>query len=173
MPTSYPAFHDQIAKWIEAHPFKSYLDLGAGDGKYGQWVRQFVPGAAIDAIEIDRSYIDLYKLRDIYDNVYCADIVTWFDDKPDYTVNVVFFGDGLEHLKKSDGLDLVHYLMYRASYIHLTFPWKYLQGAWYGHEHEAHRSCWTERDFEMFEHEYKSLEHDGVIDSWCILKGWR
>lgn len=173
MPTSYPAFHTEIAAWIAAHPAGRYLDIGAGDGKYGQWVRKSVPGAHIEAIEVDPEWIDFYQLRTIYDIVWEVDAATWFDDQPDYTTDIVFIGDTIEHLKKSAGVDLIHYLIYRCRWMLLTFPDRYVQYAWYGHKHEAHRSAWDESDFALFEHEYKSFKHDGIADNWVIVRGWR
>lgn len=174
MPTSYPAFHDQIAAWIAAHPAERYLDIGAGDGKYGQWVRKSVSGAHIEAIEIDPEWIEGYKLRSIYDEVYQTDVAEWLEwTDHDRWWDVVFIGDTIEHLNKSAGIDLIHYLIYRCQWMLLTFPCRYMQYSWYGHVYEAHRSAWDRSDFMMFEHEFKSFEHDGQVDNWVIVKGWR
>lgn len=173
MPTSYPAFHSKIAAWIAEHPAGRYLDIGAGDGKYGQWVRQSVPGARIEAIEIDPDWIAFYNLRTIYDEVYCVDAGEWFDSRPDLFWDIVFIGDTIEHMRKSAGTDLIHHLIYRCQWMLLTFPCRYLQYSWYGHAHEAHRSAWDESDFMLFEHEFKSFPHDGQVDNWVIVKGWR
>lgn len=173
MPTSYPAFDNLITAWIETHPASRYLDIGAGDGKYGQWVKRLVPNATLEAIEIDPEWIAYYSLSTIYSTVIQADVSTYFDDKPDYTTDIVFIGDTIEHLKKSDGLDLLHYLIYRCQWMLLTFPCRYLQGAWMGHIHEAHRSAWTPDDFRLWDAECHDYEHDGQIENLIIIRGWR
>lgn len=172
MPTSYPAFDKEITTWIADHPADRYLDIGPGDGKYGVWIRALVPGAETEAIEIDPAWIDFYKLNTIYGAVTCADATTFFDDKPDYTTDIVFIGDAIEHMKKSAGLDLLHYLIYRCKWILLTFPCRYIQYAWYGHANEAHRSAWSADDFAHFDYTHLEREHDGQIDNLIIVKGW-
>jgi hypothetical protein len=177
MPFSLDTFDDIIADWL-AHwvvncPSHFYLDIGAGAGKYGSMVRLIDPQAHVVGIEIDRSYIETYSLQMIYNDVVCADAVEYLLDQDNLSAGVTFMGDVIEHLRKSDGLDLLHYLVYHCCFIVLTFPTAYKQGAWEGHKSEAHRSSWSEIDFNWVEHRYWMRSQNVPVPiNLCIVKGY-
>ena len=59
--------------------------------------------------------------------IHNCDINNFIDDNPDYVTDVVIIGDCIEHLRKSIGLDLINYFVYRCKYIIIIFPSKYIQ----------------------------------------------
>jgi hypothetical protein len=111
------------------------------------------------AIEIDDDYIEKFKLNEIYDEVKCIsanDLI--HKDFYDTPFGTVIIGDCIEHLKKSDGIDLLNFLVYRAKWILVQYPLKYLQNTFEGKHQEAHISVWGNSDFVSFEVEKKLSE---------------
>ena len=152
MPYSDLRFDKKVEEFIKKHKFKEYLDVGPGAGKYGRIIRKIVPNANIIGVEADKSYIKKFKLKDVYNKIHRDNIEHFTDNNPDFKTELVIIGDCLEHLKKSDGINLLHYLAYRAKYIIVVFPTKVIQYSWQGHKSEAHRSVWGSTDFLEFEH---------------------
>jgi hypothetical protein len=132
----------------------SVLDIGPGAGKYGLIVKALrengVEIESLAAVEIDESYIEQFKLNDIYDVVQLGDAAMLPDVGPDAQWDLVILGDVLEHFRKSRGTDLIEYLYYRTKYIILVVPIDYIQGAWEGHHAEAHISTWYPADFARY-----------------------
>ena len=128
------------------------LDIGAGAGKYGEMLRGLDQKINLTAVEVEEDYIKKFRLCDIYDDVLkvsAQDLVSakFIDKKFD----VVIMGDVIEHLKKSEGVDLLHFLMYRSRWIILVYPHRYLQNSVEGYTSEAHISVWGESDFSLFD----------------------
>ncbi len=168
MPYSDSRFDKAVEKFIKLHEFKNYLDIGAGAGKYGKMIRDIYPDANIIGVEADKSYINEFRLKDIYSNIRHESIEHFMDQNPDFQTELVIIGDCLEHLKKSDGIDLINYLMYRAKLILIIYPTKYIQYSWRGHSTEAHRSVWSNKDFS----EYKPQFFKKDFMNLTILKGY-
>jgi trans-aconitate methyltransferase len=120
--------------------------VGAGNGKYGRMIRQYFPDTVTIGLEIEHDYVDRFKLRDIYTQVIIADVMALLD-QPDHHWDFVMLGDVLEHLRKSDGQDLLDYLMYRCFYMMIIYPDNQLQNSWEGYKAEAHLSVWRAPDF--------------------------
>lgn len=133
------------------------LDIGPGKGKYGRYLREAAPGATINAMEIEAEYIERFDLRRVYDHVRIAPAVR-LTDEPNALWDVVVLGDVLEHMPKSHGLDLLHFLVYRARYLWVQWPMRYLQGPMDGFRHEAHVSVWTEADIIGLNADYVKFE---------------
>lgn len=159
MPESVDILDSLVEKFLitECHSgLSQYLDIGAGTGKYGKMVKRIFPSAYIEAVEIDAGYIDDYSLRDIYDHVYCMDIEDFIERYVDYRCDVCIIGDCIEHLKKSVGVDVLHFFAYRSKYMIVAFPDRMPQGSWNEHKQEAHLSIWDEEDFSLFNYKYMS-----------------
>lgn len=168
MPYSDPKFDEQVKEFIKKNKFSKYLDIGPGAGKYGKMVKELAPSADIAAVEVDSTYIEEYGLGSIYDDIFHMKIEDFVDSQPDYVTDLVIIGDCIEHLKKSSGIDLINYLVYRSRYILTIFPHKYIQYSWQGHSSEAHRSVWSEKDFVDFEIEYYKKDFMRL----AIIKGY-
>jgi len=154
MPYSAMVFDQIVAAVIEKMRPTSVLDIGPGAGKYGLIIKALrelgVDIESLAAVEIDQSYIDQFKLNDIYDMVQLGDASLLPDVGPDAQWDLVILGDVLEHFRKSRGADLIDYLYYRTKYIILVVPIDYIQGAWEGHHAEAHISTWYPADFARY-----------------------
>lgn len=154
MPFSASVFDDSIKLLVAKMAPSSVLDIGPGAGKYGKIVNALrSEGVGIErlaALEVDAQYIEHFELGKIYDEVRSGSAADLPDTRSDETFDLVILGDVLEHLRKSDGLDLIDFLYYRVKYMLLVIPIDYVQGAWGGHPHEAHISTWYPEDFDRY-----------------------
>lgn len=154
MPFSTPLFDEAIKKLIAKMAPASVLDIGPGAGKYGKMIgllrREGVRIDRLAALEIDARYIAQFELDRIYDEVRCGDAAALPDARSDEVFDLVIFGDVLEHLRKSAGVDLIDFLYYRVKYLLLVIPVDYIQDAVAGHAHEAHISTWYPEDFDRY-----------------------
>ncbi len=168
MPYSDSRFDKAVEKFIKLHSFANYLDIGSGAGKYGKIIRSIYPNANIIGIEADKSYIKEFKLKDLYSKVYHEYIEHFIDHNPDFQTELAIIGDCLEHLNKSDGINLINYLIYRTKYIIVVYPTQCIQYSWRGHSTEAHRSVWNNKDFNGFKP--KSYHNDFM--NMVVLRGY-
>lgn len=168
MPYSATLLDKKVQNFIKKKKYQTYLDVGCGAGKYAQLIREVIKKPFIEAIESERGYVKQFNLHKLYNRVYVESVVNFFDDKPDYVTNIVIIGDCLEHLKKSEGLDLINFLIYRCSYIIIVFTMKHIEFSWKGHASEAHKSVWTKEDFSQYDYQYFKKGFMNMI----ILKGY-
>ena len=163
-----------VSHWLPAKTTKNlletimvdrFLDKGAGAGKYGKMLQDHHPNAEKIAVEIDSSYIEKYSLASIYDKVLNISAIKLIDDALDETYDLVVIGDCIEHMRKSEGVDLLNFLIYRCKYILIHYPDRYVQGSVDGHTHEAHISVWSEHDFSGFDY---LLIKNGFIHSYAV-----
>jgi len=158
MPFSHKLFDELSEKTISTINPKIILDIGVGAGKYGK-ILQKIGGIHSIAIEIEKRYVTEYKLDMIYDEVRIMNAVDLIETDIESKWDLVIIGDMIEHLKKSDGIDLLNFLLYRSKYIMVVFPDKYLQNEIHGNKYEAHISSWSKHDFVGFEHFYRELNN--------------
>ncbi len=148
MPYSSFIFDKSIEEIIRLLKPETILDLGAGAGKYGELARKINPSIKLTAVEIEQDYVKKFNLSSIYDEVWNISVTDLINPKYyDSAFDVVMIGDIIEHLKKSDGIDLLNFLIYRCRWIILEFPYRYLQNSVDGYHSEAHISVWTKNDF--------------------------
>ena len=154
----------------EIKPSKVY-DIGAGAGKYGLMIRKnTIEVERLICIEIDKDYIEKFKLNNIYDEVLQMSAMDLISEKfYDTNFDTVVIGDCIEHLKKSDGIDLLNFLVYRTKWILVQYPIKYLQNTFEGKHQEAHISIWDDKDFDSFEIK-KKLEAE--TQRFILIKGY-
>ncbi len=170
MPYSSPIFDEKVEEVLKFLRPRNLLDIGAGAGKYGEIVKKFDKGIKTVALEIEKDYIKKFELKKIYDEVWNIPANELM--KPNYyekEFDVILMGDVIEHMKKSEGIDLINFLIYRSKWIIIKFPHKYLQNSVEGYNSEAHISVWSDKDFENFER--TKLYKDSDIHM-IILKGY-
>lgn len=56
MPTSGGIFDNRIELLLKKYQFKSYLDIGPGEGKYGKMIKNLYPKAHITGVEPYEGY---------------------------------------------------------------------------------------------------------------------
>lgn len=148
-----------------------FIDVGAGTGKHCKMLRGLVPDpdfVRVEAVEVDSGYVTAYRLKDLYDEVYNMDVGKFIDYYVDYDWDVCIIADCLEHLRKSVGMDVLNFFVYRTKKIIVTYPVRLPQGSWDGHKQEAHISVWDEQDFSLFEHTHvaKSFMRLVVVEGY-------
>ena len=130
------------------------LDIGAGAGRYGKMIRHEQPATWIKAVEVERDYVVRFDLREVYNQVAVMPAIDLLRDV-DASWDLVTAGDVLEHMRKSEGVDLLHFLVYRTRWLWLVWPERYIQGSYDGYAAEAHISVWTEGDIAALDTPYR------------------
>jgi hypothetical protein len=136
MPSSHPENKSWLLKKIKQIKPKNILDVGAGEGTYGEFIKSFInSNIVIDAIEVWQPYIDYFNLKSIYDNVYQKDVRVY--DNFDY--DIVIFGDVLEHMSANDAIQLWNRCSKQAKYAIISIPITHMpQGAFNNNPYEIH-----------------------------------
>jgi hypothetical protein len=147
MPGSFLNF-DEVVKLLvsEINPNK-LLDIGCGNGKYGEMIKSMAPSCHRTGIEIEPSYVDQFNLNEVYDELRIGDAWSMLRDNHSEFHDLCIIGDCIEHMPKSVGIDLINYLTYRTGYVIILAPEFAVQGAVNGIDAESHISVWSERDF--------------------------
>lgn len=172
MPYSSTAFDRTMNTLLAILKPASACDIGPGAGKYGQMIRmsnreqQYTTKTT--AVEISAHYVAEFQLHNHYDEIIVADADTLID-QPRLRFDFVIIGDCIEHMRKSKGIDLIDFLVYRAGYIAIIYPDKYVQDDWEGHAQEAHISVWGEADFANFECKHTFAEGMHLF----LIKGYQ
>lgn len=168
MPTSASVFDHVTKKMMEICNPNKVLDIGPGAGKYGKMLREIEAerGKHIHkmCVEIDKEkIIERFNLSSIYDEIINEDASNLARKYPTLTGDIVISGDMIEHITKSEGVDLIEYLQYRFKHIFLVIPVDWLSLEWEDYEHESHISIWRPEDISRFNGAYcvQRLTKDG------------
>ncbi len=143
MPTSHdfcdPLFLYDVRNTIKP---QTCFDVGVGYGKTGSLIKQVAPNCRISGFEIHQQYIDDRKehLETLYDSIIAADFYEWMQKNVDWKVDLIVFGDVLEHFLKSRALDILDVSIYRSKWIVIKAPVSYCQESHEGNIFEAHLS---------------------------------
>ncbi len=136
---------------------KSVLDIGAGYGKYGALLREYLDGwnvstgvternVLINGIEIFPGYKN--PVWGAYDTVVIGDALTDIEVIQRH-YDLVIMVDIIEHLSKEQGQALINRLDCDTLII-VTPENPSNQGVVYGNEHERHVSRWEPKDLPEF-----------------------
>jgi hypothetical protein len=176
MPFSADVFDQWIASLVGLLQPATVCDIGPGAGKYGRLVRAQATRDGfpthLTALEIDPTYVETYRLGDIYDAV-IVDDATNLIATPRTRFDLVIIGDCIEHIRKSAAVDLLNFLVYRTGYICLVVPEAHVQDDWEGHAAEAHISTWSAEDFRGWETLHKTAEWSGYKIHLFLVKGYQ
>jgi len=174
MPTSWSLFDLAAAQIITAAQPTAALDVGAGMGKYGTMLKS-IRGAQCRrvAYEKEEAYVKRFKLTEIYDEVRLHDIYDHMGTHEGINErwSMVIFGDVLEHMYKSEAVDLIHFFLYRCEYIMIVVPYGYIQNDAGGVLSEAHVSNWHPSEFVQFT-DVAAIDADPPVASLILLRGF-
>lgn len=136
MPSSHPENKMWIMKKIKEINPKNILDVGAGEATYLEFIKSFISeDIKMDGIEVWEPYVDYFKLREKYDNLFMVDARN--HDNFDY--DIVIFGDILEHMSEEDSLKLWEKCSKQARYGIISIPIVHMpQGAYNDNPYEIH-----------------------------------
>jgi len=134
MPFSTPVFKTETVEHLKSNFEKSstILDVGAGAGYNSKYLREFFPN--MDAVEIFERYIGDYRLKEKYNNVWLADILSFDFD----FYNIILMGDVLEHISEDEGISLIKKLYEKCDELVIAIPFNAPQGIWGGNIYETH-----------------------------------
>ena len=145
---SYPEYDAAIAEMIRRVRPDTFLDIGAGLGKYGKMVETVWPIAHRTGLE---AFHDLAVEAAVhYDAFFPVDVSYLMEYQVRKRWDLVIMGDCLEHFTKSQGIDLLDFLVYRSKWIVLSYPLGYLQDVVEGNPYELHQSIWSPRDLDNY-----------------------
>ena len=159
MPGSSDLFDDRIAALFATMDYQTVLDVGAGFGKMGAIARRGKNKAArITGIDKIGRYCDGLNKSD-YNEAICGDAVEWLFANPDRLFDVVTICDCLEHMRKSEGVDVLNLLTIRSKKIIIKVPMDTSESLLYQAglnelNSESHISIWGPHDFFPFQHSY-------------------
>jgi len=111
--------------------YKKILDIGAGAGKFGTKLYNYV----VDAIEVHEPYVNKFKLHDIYNDVFninCLDF-KGFDD-----YDLVIMWKTLEHLSFLEARVLINLIKKSKSDFIFAIPFELKQGVCHDNIFEIH-----------------------------------
>jgi|SRR5215469_148874 hypothetical protein len=159
MPTSVSVFDNTIKAMILLCRPGIALDIGPGKGKYGKMLKDIEHETGLTirkiAVEIDKDrIIDRFDLHSIYDEIINNDAASIVKLFPSLTGDIAIAGDVIEHLTKSEGIDLIEYLQYRFKQVFLVIPSDCISYTYEDYEHESHISIWRPSDIGRFEGGY-------------------
>lgn len=169
VPYSSDVFDSVVGRIVEIVAPDRCIDIGSGAGKYSCLVRAVRPTTFIVAVEIEQDYISQFGLEAVADEVRCMSADRLIATAIDEVYDLAIFGDSLEHMRKSRGMDLLEFLVYRTRFILIVYPERYLQNSVNGYSSEAHLSIWTPADFASFRHT-TILEESG--QRLLVLEGY-
>lgn len=131
-----------MIKAILSGPCKSVLDVGAGDGKWGELLKGRV--GTIIGLEVWGPCITANVMK-LYDYLILADV----REPTDWTrYDVVILGDVLEHLPHIDAVALIETLKKQKLRVFLTIPIGPCEqeGEVYDNPFEEHLEQWTHEE---------------------------
>ena len=135
MPYSYDYFKTEFYTHLKSYFNEDLriLDVGAGCGTYGKLLRNDFD--YIDAVEIFEPYIQQFKLNEIYNYVFNANIM----DINMMPYEYVIMGDVIEHMSIKDSTLLLNYINNSGKKCMVAVPYLMKQDAVGGNIYEIHK----------------------------------
>lgn len=123
------------------------LDVGVGRGTYSMRLRERRPGVEWVGVEAWEPYVDEFELREKYDELVLGDART-LDWGGLGRFDVVFMGDVLEHMSKTEALALAGAAVEHARVAIVSIPVRVTpQGAFGGNPYEVHvKADWSHEE---------------------------
>jgi hypothetical protein len=170
-----------ILEFINKLDPKSVLDVGAGFGRWGFLCRCHFGGGIsltvkpdqelrIDAVEAFEPNVNP-AYQAVYNNTYRGDARTIIPGLGIY--DVIICSHMIEHLEKNEAWQLIDNMRAHARMaVILALPFNDpLRGPMDGNEYEAHKSVWTEADFQNSGALVRSFEFLRGIDTGVVVYG--
>ncbi|MBF0439184.1 MAG: class I SAM-dependent methyltransferase [Magnetococcales bacterium] len=170
MPDSFKVFDVLVSELARIMQPTTFLDIGCGYGKYGLILRSEVPTCHRIGIEVEEQYVNQFRLDLLYHEIKIMDASTLVRGDNNENYDLVIIGDCIEHMPKSQGIDLLNFLTYRAGCIIVLAPEFMVQDNLNGVNSEAHLSVWSRADFAW--HDAWAYENSSMINLY-IMRGYR
>lgn len=143
------------------------LDIGAGEGKWGKFLKGKVN--LIHGVEVWSPYIYKYGLRNLYDKLFNMNMKDFPFGKQKY--DVMILGDVLEHLEFNEAVKFINDAKQFIDRIYLIIPTSLCvqDGAYWGNPYESHLYQWTDQELkDLFQFE---LLHEGYNPNGLVKIG--
>lgn len=137
--------------WFQTHgPFKRILDIGAGSGTYINLIKiknQVCNDAEWVGVEAWPDYIEKFDLAKKYDHIINQDVRT-LDWNSMSQFDVAIAGDVLEHMTKSEAVELVEKILDHCNTLIISIPIIHMpQDAIEGNPYEVHvKDDWSHNE---------------------------
>ncbi len=127
MPWSNPENQRWVIDKVKQLQPKTIIDVGAGAGTYAKLLKPYVQSHFV-GVEIFKDYIETYKLKDLYDEIWLEDIRKYNSLQAD----LIIFGDVLEHMTKEEAISVWKVASQGCKYGIISVPIiHYPQGEWF------------------------------------------
>lgn len=140
------AFDPCIAKVVGLVQPKAILELGCGQGKFGNMLQGAGYPVSLRAVQKIFSADDEPTLKTRgYEAIIDADIMEYFRTGFDETYDMIVALDVIEHFLLSDIISIINFALYRADYMLLVWPSAHPQDAT-TNAFDRHRASFELRD---------------------------
>jgi len=154
MPTSEPANITPLLQRIIGLDPRSVLDIGAGYGKWGFLLREylddFLGERRIDGVEVHRPYVNRSPAPHIYDLLLTVEFPGPMSGALQEHYDLALMIDVLEHYTVEDGKRALDAALRLAPQVLICTPLDYPQGDVFGNQFERHLSEWRPEDLVPF-----------------------
>ena len=149
MPTSDPAIKNVLIEHVKKIGMPELiLDIGLGNGGYGERFKKINPNIIMIGIEIFPAYIrDDWGYSKLYDKIYIDDMRLF--DYSKVNADLVIAGDVIEHVEKAEGIKVINELKKHFDWVLIALPIQdVIQGPdnEFGNKHEEHKHQWKPQE---------------------------
>ena len=138
---------DKAVEWInEVYPDR-VLDVGAGIGTYAIMAKK--PDQHWTALEVFYPYVNMFNLRNLYDEVVISD-VRFVDFNKLGRFNLIILADMLEHMTKAEAIKVIEEAQAHTDRLLICFPIVHQdqEAGHEGNDFEGHVDHWTVEEME-------------------------
>lgn len=152
MPFSTQVFKRETIDFIKNkfNRTSTILDIGAGAGIYYDHLKDHF--YKIDAVEVFEPYVEKYRLKEKYTNVFVQNVLDF-----DFTYyDLIILGDVLEHISEEYGVKLINRLYDKCNDLIIAIPYNSEQDTHFNNDFEKHLQ--TELTVNSFLEKYKGFK---------------
>lgn len=153
------------------------LDIGAGSGTYAKLAKR--EGETWCALEVFAPYVEMFNLKDWYDEIYIGDARYIDFQKLGHYVGykLIIAADMLEHMEKEEAKQLIYNLSKHTKWLLICFPVQHMEqhAGDEGNEFETHVDHWTYDEMDMYLNYVAKLPVEnkikGEVLAYFLVKG--
>ncbi|TAJ82268.1 MAG: hypothetical protein EPO42_01350 [Gallionellaceae bacterium] len=124
------AFNACVQQTVRLVQPNSIMELGCGQGKFGELLRQTGSAANLTGVQKIFSGNDIALLEGKgYRQIIDRDILDFYREGFDENYDLIVALDVIEHFLLSDVMSIIHFSLYRANYLLLVWPSAHPQSA--------------------------------------------
>lgn len=124
------AFNACVQQTVRLVQPNSIMELGCGQGKFGELLRQTGSAANLTGVQKIFSGNDVALLEGKgYRQIIDRDILDFYREGFDENYDLIVALDVIEHFLLSDVMSIIHFSLYRANYLLLVWPSAHPQSA--------------------------------------------